>query len=41
LKNFLASPPVVKKTKPDKRLLLYISVSKDAVEVALVQEGDG
>ena len=40
LKRFLANPLVLRKPKPNKRLLLYILVSEDVVGVALVQESN-
>jgi len=41
LKTFLASPPVIQKPHLDQPIIVYLSVSKDAISAALVQEIEG
>jgi len=41
LKTFLASPPVIQKPRLDQPIIVYLSVSKDAISAALVQEIEG
>jgi len=41
LKAFLASPPVIQKPRLDQPIIVYLSVSKDSVSAALVQEVEG
>jgi len=41
LKTFLASPPVIQKPHQDKPILVYLSVSSEAISAVLVQEVDG
>jgi len=38
LKEFLSSPAVIQKPRPDQPIIVYLSVSKEAVSVVLVQE---
>jgi len=40
-KEFLTSPVVIQKPRPDHLILVYLAVSKEAVSVALVQEAEG
>ena len=41
LKDFLTSPSVIQKSRPDQPILVYLVVSKEAISVALVQEIEG
>ena len=38
LKDFLISPSVIQNSRPDKPILVYLPVSKEAISVALVKE---
>jgi len=41
LKNFLASPPVIQKPLLGQPIMVYLSVSREAVSSVLVQEVNG
>ncbi|XP_068492144.1 uncharacterized protein [Phaseolus vulgaris] len=41
LKEFLTSPTVIQKPRPDHPILVYLVVSEEAVNAALVQESEG
>jgi len=40
-KEFLTSPAVIQKPRPDNPILVYLAVSEEAVSAALVQEAEG
>jgi len=40
-KEFLTSPAVIQKLRPDHPILVYLAVSEEAVSAALVQEAKG
>jgi len=40
-KDFLTSPAVIQKSRPDHPILVYLAVSEEAVSAALVQESEG
>ena len=41
LTDFLTSPSVIQKSKPNQPILVYLAVSEEAISVALVQEVEG
>ena len=41
LKDFLTSPSVIQKPRPDQPILVYLAVSDEAISVVLVQEVEG
>ena len=40
-KEFLTSPAVIQKPRPDNPILVYLAASEEAVSDALVQEAEG